>query len=66
MNMNMWDFLNKHCVLDFFLILSLYETIVLTTKLINNSIRHRNIIKCGWPPTHLDADGDFSQVAKDE
>lgn len=24
-------------------------------------IRHMNIRRAGWPPSHLDADGDFKQ-----
>jgi hypothetical protein len=27
-------------------------------RLVNRWIRHRNIIACGWPPAHCDADGD--------
>ncbi len=27
-------------------------------RLINRVIRHRNIVARGWPPDHLDADGD--------
>ncbi len=28
-------------------------------KFFNRYHRHRNIRKCGWPPAHIDADGDF-------
>ncbi len=28
-------------------------------------IRSFNIRKCGWPPAHLDADGDFKPEPKD-
>jgi len=28
-------------------------------RLVNRWIRHRNIVAKGWPPPHLDADGDF-------
>ncbi len=30
-------------------------------KLINRWIRHRNIVAKGWPPAHLDADGDWQK-----
>lgn len=28
-------------------------------RLPNRIIRHRNIVARGWPPAHLDADGDL-------
>lgn len=27
----------------------------------NRLMRHLNVRKAGWPPAHLDADGDFNQ-----
>lgn len=30
-------------------------------KAFNRFLRHLNIRKHGWPPSHLDADGDFEQ-----
>lgn len=35
-----------------------YELVALPVKLVNRWIRHRNIIMQGWPPVHVDADGD--------
>jgi hypothetical protein len=32
----------------------------------NRLIRHLNIKACGWPPPHLDADGDFKPEPKPE
>ncbi len=29
-------------------------------RVINRLIRHMNIRKKGWPPSHLDADGDIN------
>lgn len=29
-------------------------------------IRHFNVRKAGWPPPHLDADGDFKSENKDD
>jgi D-alanyl-lipoteichoic acid acyltransferase DltB (MBOAT superfamily) len=43
-------------------------TIVLTgvanffLLLINRIMRHRNIRKHGWPPVHIDGDGDFKKT----
>lgn len=28
-------------------------------KMVNRILRHRNILKHGYPPEHCDADGDF-------
>lgn len=33
-------------------------------KLVNRWIRHRNIVSKGWPPEHLDGDGDFRSIGK--
>jgi hypothetical protein len=30
-------------------------------KMYNRTIRSRNICAKGWPPSHLDADGDFKK-----
>lgn len=32
----------------------------------NRLMRHLNIRRAGWPPTHLDADGDFKPEPKPE
>lgn len=32
----------------------------------NRWLRHLNIISRGWPPEHLDADGDFKKPSDDE
>lgn len=34
----------------------------------NRFVRHLNVRKAGWPPNHLDADGDFKPepIAEDE
>ena len=31
----------------------------------NQTLRSRNIIARGWPPPHLDADGDFAEQEED-
>jgi hypothetical protein len=35
-------------------------------RLVNRVIRHLNISKCGWPPSHLDADGDWKQTEEED
>lgn len=45
-------------------IVSLLNAIVF--RLPNRLIRHLNIRARGWPPSHLDADGDFKEEDKDE
>lgn len=36
--------------------------LALPWRIVNRWIRHRNIIAKGWPPEHLDADGDFKSA----
>jgi hypothetical protein len=33
-------------------------------RMYNRWVRHRNIKAAGWPPNHLDADGDFKEESK--
>ena len=35
-------------------------------KLYNRALRHRHIMKYGYPPEHCDADGDFPQINDDD
>lgn len=42
----------------FFAWLILANCVGYPLKIINRWIRHRNIAVAGWPPEHLDADGD--------
>jgi len=35
-------------------------------KLYNRSLRHRNIMKYGYPPEHCDADGEFPQIKEED
>ena len=58
--MTIYQFMGDHPILTFFLTyMSLSICVEYPLKIINRWIRHRNIIKCGWPPPHLDADGDW-------
>lgn len=44
--------------LTFFLAFIAAHVIALPFQLVKRWIRHRNIVARGWPPFHLDADGD--------
>ncbi len=58
--MNAYEFMGAHPVLAVILALILMATIeVLGRYLINRPLRHANIRKHGYPPSHCDADGDF-------
>lgn len=57
--MNIWQFMSDSPWLTFFLAIILVQPIIWPFKLVNRWIRHRNIVAKGWPPEHLDADGDF-------
>jgi len=63
--MNMWDFFNQHeflawCALWLtWLMIPAMQTILL---LVNRTYRAINILFHGWPPAHLDADGDFVKI----
>ena len=59
--MREWCF--EHYFLTFLIIGSLIQGIY---SLFNRIIRHQNIKHAGWPPAHLDADGDPLNKDKDE
>lgn len=56
--MDAYQFMGDHPVLTFFLACIAASTVSYPFKIINRWIRHRNIVAQGWPPVHLDADGD--------
>lgn len=60
------DFAGEHPWLAFFLALIVAEAATYPLKLINRWIRHRNIAIAGWPPFHLDADGDTRTLDDDD
>ncbi len=62
--MNMWQFLGDHPVAGFFLALVAMHVLWYPFRIVNRFIRHLNIRKAGWPPPHVDADGDYH--GKDE
>ena len=52
-------FAGQHPLLTFFIGCLAYSAIVAPLKLANRFLRSRNIKNAGWPPAHLDADGDL-------
>lgn len=59
--MSAYQFMSDSPWLTFFLA---YLAAWLTFKIYNCTVRHLNIRKHGWPPAHLDADGDFKPERK--
>lgn len=56
---DLYSFMGEHPWLTFFLALLAVQLVLAPFRLVNRFIRHRNIVAHGWPPEHLDADGDF-------
>jgi hypothetical protein len=56
-----WDLAKSNPWLAFFLAWMAVWLLALPFKLVNRWIRHRNITASGWPPPHLDADGDVKE-----
>lgn len=54
--MNAYDFMSGSPFLTFCIVYMLTTTLV---RIVKSLVRARNIRFAGWPPLHLDADGDF-------
>lgn len=52
----MSEFINNHEITFFFIVCCALHYL---TSIINRVIRSINIRSKGWPPSHLDADGDW-------
>lgn len=61
--MNIWEFMSGSPFLTFFLAYILLHSIGFCWNRLMSTIR---VSKAGWPPQHLDADGDFKDSSKDE
>jgi hypothetical protein len=57
-DMNFWEFLSDSPFLSFFLFAILCQLVISLYKI---PFRHMNIKHSGWPPEHLDADGDLKK-----
>jgi hypothetical protein len=64
--MDAYQFMGQHPVLTFFLALIAANVAVWPFRLVNRWIRHRNVVAQGWPPFHLDADGDTRTLDGDD
>jgi hypothetical protein len=58
----MWEFANEHEVVTLLIVVVLATAAVspffFAFVAYNQMLRSRNIVAQGWPPAHLDADGD--------
>jgi hypothetical protein len=61
--MTIFQFMSESPVLTFFICCMLTATPLKMWKL---TMRHLNIRKHGWPPTHCDADGDLKPEPDDD
>ena len=62
--MNFWDFWDAHWFLAWcalWLAWGAISLISMSFKLISRMLRSINIAIRGWPPEHLDADGDWKR-----
>jgi len=50
------EFINNNPIISLLAFWSLMKTLRFVW---NRAMRHLNIRRHGWPPAHLDADGDF-------
>lgn len=61
--MSFWDFCSKHWILAFFMLCAAYY---LARCLVVRVTRTINVTSRGWPPSHLDADGDWKPEPEKE
>lgn len=68
--MTIWDFASEHWFVAIILAMIAAATIRTPFQLAwsawNRYLRSKNIRAKGWPPGHLDADGDWPPAPKDE
>lgn len=64
--MTVYQFMGENPWLTFFLALIVAEVVKLPFMLVNRLIRHRNIAAAGWPPFHLDGDGNTRTLDSDD
>ena len=72
--MNLFDYMNENSFTGFLFFIAIIPTIswhiiIIFNKindLVTKFIRMVNIIMRGWPPSHLDADGDFQTIEEED
>ena len=52
------EFITAHPWFSLLILIGIYNLAEWPFRLVNRAIRHRNIASAGWPPSHLDGDGD--------
>ena len=58
--MNLIEFFHEHWFLAFFVLLAVHSIVyAIVFRLPNRILRTIKVVSKGWPPEHLDADGDF-------
>lgn len=62
----LYQFMGEHPTLTFFLVFLALQVALAPFRLVNRWIRHRNIAASGWPPFHLDGDGDTRSLDDDD
>jgi hypothetical protein len=66
----MWEFANKHEVVTLLIVVVLATAAAspffFAFLAYNQTLRSRNIVARGWPPAHLDADGEFVEEVDEE
>lgn len=60
--MNAFEFMARNPILAFLLV---YVLARYAFRCWGTLMRHLNIRRHGWPPAHLDADGDFKPAPKE-
>jgi hypothetical protein len=65
MSDDMWKFANENPWLTFFIIffalITITNIVYMPAKILSRYHRHKTLRQIGWPPPHLDADGDFKE-----
>lgn len=51
-------------ILALVLVLLVFQLLMTPFRVVNRWLRHKNIVARGWPPEHLDADGDVVKKGK--
>jgi hypothetical protein len=64
--MNIYDFLDKHAIFAFFIIYIIYIVSEMLIKIIIRFYRMVMVGLRGWPPHHLDGDGDWKKEKEED
>ena len=68
--MEMWEFFDNHWFIAWCALWLLWGVVpiayIVLFRLPNRLLRSIKVLVRGWPPEHLDADGDFKPAPKEE